>query len=209
MSNVVVILIHGYNVVDPRRTVGKFRPYFEQLGCIVENYTYGYWPLPIQITRRNPKFAREVADRCRYWKEKGYWVVLAVHSNGAAIARIAREVHKAPIDRLLAVHPALKRDIHPCPHAKKVIVVHNQGDLAVVAGGWLGSVAKFVFPRSWEKARPWGQMGQDGYRGSAANVRNVDSGSRKYEIRCWGHSDEFKAGKVEYWLPLLAHMILE
>ena len=28
---IVVILVHGYNVTNPERTVNKFRQYFEQM----------------------------------------------------------------------------------------------------------------------------------------------------------------------------------
>lgn len=199
--NTVVILIHGYNVSQPNQTVGRARPILEEYsGVIVENYTYGYWPLPIQVSRRNVRFAKEVADRVNRWKNLGYKVFVLCHSNGAVITHLARNKFGAEIDRVLAVHPALKRHIHPCPKAEKVIVVHNQGDLAVVAGGWLGKITSKIMP-SWESARPWGQMGQDGYRGSHANVENVDTGH--CSPRCWGHSDEFQTKN----LPVLKKLI--
>ena len=204
----VVILIHGYNVSNPGKTVGKLRDPFEKLGCIVENHTYGYLPLPIQITRRNPRIARQVAGRCKYWKGKGYEVSLAVHSNGAAIARIAREIHSAPIDRILAIHPALRTTLTPAKGAKRTIVVFNGGDTAVVAGGWLGKISKWIMPKSWD-TRPWGKMGQTGYNGTAGNVRNINTGETALkEKRCWGHSDEFEKGKHEYWLPFLAYDLI-
>lgn len=211
MSNeqTVVILVHGYNVSQPANTVGKFREVFEEMGCLVENFTYGYWPFPWQLTRRNPKFAREIAERVRYWKRKGYRVYLAVHSNGAAIARLACTIHRAPIDRILAIHPALHRQVPVCEAVERVIVVHNGGDTAVVAGRLLGRVAKYLVPKTWV-FRPWGKMGRDGYVGVMQNHINVDSHSDIYPeaVRCWGHSDEFKAPASHYWLPYLGDLLI-
>lgn len=208
MAKTVVILIHGYNVTDLRKSVGKFRPYFEDRDCLVETYAYGYWPFPWQITKRNPKFAKEVTERAWYWHHKGYRVVVACHSNGAVITWLACSVRAAPIDRILAVHPAMHKNKPISRYAEKVLVVHNQGDRAVVAGGVLGWFSKHIAPKSWT-FRPWGQMGQDGYTGSSPNHENIDSGdSSKWEITCSGHGQEFEEGFEAYWLPLLAEMIL-
>ncbi|MEQ8409113.1 MAG: hypothetical protein RKH07_12640 [Gammaproteobacteria bacterium] len=206
--NAVAILIHGYNVSDPRQTVGKIRPYLEDLGVLVENYTYGYWPLPIQVSRRNDQFAAEVAERCQYWKSKGFTVYLVGHSNGCVIARTACLTYGAPVDRILAIHPALKRHLSICGLAERIIVVHNQGDLAVVAGGLLGRLTALFMPK-WESARPWGEMGQDGYQGPSSNHINIDSASRDYSVKCWGHSDEFSEKKKQYWLTILTKALTE
>lgn len=204
----VVILIHGYNVSDPRRSVGKLRKPFEDLGCLVENYTYGYWPFPWQITKRNPKCAKQVAERVKHWKGKGYRVFVACHSNGAAITRIATMVHRAWIDRVLAIHPALRTNLLVSNTSDRVLVVHNSGDKAVAAGGILGWFSSKLIPDTWT-FRPWGKMGQDGYSGKNESHRNVNSGDMSHPVRCRGHSDEFKSGKADYWLPLLANMLVE
>jgi pimeloyl-ACP methyl ester carboxylesterase len=203
----VVILIHGYNVSDLRQSVGKFRPYFEAEGCLVETYAYGYWPFPWQITKRNPKFAREVAARVSYWKNKGRAVILVLHSNGGTIARLACLVHGARADRILAIHPALHSEMEISHIAGKVIVVHNKGDVAVVAGKVLGFFSRWIFPKSWV-FRPWGDMGQDGYKGLSETHFNIDSGDESHPIRCHGHSQEFEEGYEAYWLPLLVNKIL-
>jgi hypothetical protein len=206
--NTVVILIHGYNVTDMSSSVGKFRPVFEEMGCMVEYFPYGYWPWPWQITKRNPKFAKEVTERARRWKDKGYRVVIACHSNGATITWLACHTRAAPIDRILAVHPALHKNKPISTKAEKVIVVHNQGDKAVVAGGVLGWISRHLVPKSWT-FRPWGQMGQDGYTGTAENHINIDSGNaEQWAMPCSGHGQEFHEGYDAYWLPLLANEIL-
>lgn len=186
----VALVVHGWNVMRPLEGVGKLRPVLEKLGYLVEYYPYGYWPLPIQVSRRNPKFAKQLTDRCVYWANKGYEVTVVCHSNGAAITKLANDMYQAPIDKVLAIHPALKKYLHPCGKAKKVVVAHNQGDKIVVAGGLLGIFTKFINEK-WETARPWGQMGQDGYTGGAATVENVDT-----QPPCSGHSDEFNYPEV-------------
>ena len=209
MSNIVVILIHGYNVSDPRNTVGKFRREVEKFGHTAELYSYGYWPFPWQITKRNPKFAREIAGRIRYWKGKGYRVYLIAHSNGNTIARICEKVHKQYADRILAIHPALRKTMEISEFAEKVYVVHNKGDKAVVAGKVLGWFTKVLSMDSW-RFRPWGDMGQDGYNGGRVNHFNIDTGSNKLPpmLRCHGHSEEFHENVAHYWLPYLTDKLL-
>ncbi len=207
MKPTVVILLHGYKVIDLRNSIGKMRPYFEELGCLVEVHPYGYWPFPWQITKINPQVAVEVAERVRYWKQKNYQVCIACHSNGAAITRSVCLVHGVQIDRILAIHPALRKTMEISETAEKVIVVHNHGDKAVVAGKLLGWVSRWLIPDSWV-FRPWGTMGMHGYVGKVSGYLNIDSGSDSYHVPCWGHSDEFQKGKSEYWLPLLANELL-
>lgn len=205
MDKVVAILVHGFNVTNAQNTVGKFRRYFEDFDCIVEEMNYGYWPFTWQIVRRNPKEAQRLAERVQRWHDKGYRVVVVNHSNGAAITYLAAG---APIWRVLSMHPALDRDSHPCATADQVIVVHNRGDLSVVAGSWLSALVRKLTPKRYE-ARPWGQMGQDGYKGAASNVRNIDTGDAgRFRPTAWGHSDEFSDDKQAYFLPLFAALIL-
>lgn len=207
MIETVVILLHGYKVLDVRRSVNRLRPYLEALGCLVEVHPYGYWPFPWQITKVNPQVALEVAERVRYWNEKGYRVCIACHSNGGAIARSVCLVHQVPVDRILAIHPALRKDLHISETAEKVIVVHNKGDRAVVAGKVLGWISRWLIPNSWV-FRPWGDMGQDGYQGPLENHGNIDSGSDRYPITCHGHSQEFRKGRAEFWLRHLSQVLI-
>lgn len=210
MDKIAVILVHGFNVTNSQNTVGKLLPYFEEYGCIVEEMNYGYWPFTWQLVRRNPKEAARLASRVQHWHDKGYRVVVANHSNGAAITYLATHdtTYKAPVWRVLSFHPALDRDVHPCQRAEKVFVVHNQGDLAVVAGSWLSAVVAFLTPKRYQ-ARPWGQMGQDGFQGKAPNVWNIDTGdAKRFDPPAWGHSDEFSEGKEKQFLPLLVAVVL-
>lgn len=206
--NIIIILVHGFNVANPEFTINKFRQYFESLGCMVEAFTYGYVPFTWQITRSNPKIAKRLAGRCEYWADQGYKVIITNHSNGATITRIATEIHGAPIWRVLSIHPALTKTLHPCETADKVIVVHNEGDSAVVAGKWLSAIVRRLTPNRY-RARPWGEMGKVGYKGDAPNVQNIDTGDATiFEPTAHGHSDEFSKSKANYFLHQLAALIL-
>ena len=76
-----------------------------------------------------------------------------------------------------------------------------------MAGGWLGKFTRLVAPK-WESARPWGQMGQDGYSGRGDAVFNINTASDEFAMRAWGHSDEFSKEKSDYFLPYLAHSLI-
>lgn len=208
MSDIVVILLHGFNVSDPRRTVGKLRKYFEAKACLVESHPYGYWPWPWQMTKHNPNIARDVAGRVRYWRGKGYRVFIACHSNGAVITRLASMIHKAEITRVLAIHPALRKHLLVSNTSERVLVVHNDGDKAVTAGGFLGRIGRRLVPDSW-RFRPWGSMGRVGYTGKNNTHMMIDSADKTHSVTCWGHGEEFEAGKAEYWLPYLVDRLLE
>lgn len=202
----VAILLHGYNVMDPRRTVGKFRKHFERRGYLVESYNYGYKPFPIQILKHNPAIAEDVAARCRYWKGKGYEVTLVGHSNGACIIHLADQDYDAPIDKVLAVNPALETEIAVSKKARAVIVVHNRRDTAVMAGGVLTALTRLVLPKKWT-ARPWGPMGKHGYRGELKTHHNINSGDPIHNPQALGHSGVFGVTKAHAWMPKLARMI--
>jgi hypothetical protein len=104
------------------------------------------------------------------------------------------------------MHPALRRDLHPAPDADRVWIVHNQGDHAVVAGGLLNTLLGWMAPEAYS-GRPWGQMGQDGYQGTAQNVVNYDTGDAgKWNPTACGHSDEFSDDKAEYFLGYLSQI---
>lgn len=174
----VALLIHGYNVSNPELTVGRLRGPFEDLGYLVETLNYGYWPLPLQISRINPSVADRLHTRVTLWQSRGHAVDVVGHSNGCAIIRLAFERHGTSPRTVVAVNPALHDSTHPCPSAEAVQVWHNRGDGAVVSGKWLSRIAGLVpfFGSAITASRPWGDMGRDGYLGDSSTVRNFDSG---------------------------------
>lgn len=201
MKMIVAILVHGWNVVNPENGINKFRPHFEQHGCMVETFTYGFVPLTWQLIKRNPALAKRLAGRCKHWADLGYTVIICCHSNGAAITRLACVVHGADVRRVVAMHPALDPELDIAPGAELVLVAHNQGDHAVVVGSMLQKLFSWLAPKRYQ-ARPWGQMGQDGYQGQSPNVMNFDTGSKAggWKILASGHSDEFSDKKQNYFL---------
>lgn len=210
IEKTVVILVHGYNVTNPERTVGKFRGPMEETGAVVEGFTYGFVPFTWQITRRNPMLAKKLGDRVKHWLDKGFSVNLVAHSNGATICYLAGRHHGATFDKVMYIHPALRKDANPCESANKIYVIHNDGDKAVMAGRFLGRIVGF-FSRKPKRARPWGKMGKDGYQGKFdKRVVNIDTDNgEKFSPTAWGHSDEFKNGKAAYFMPRLTRLFFE
>jgi len=197
MSKTIAILVHGYNVSDPGETVGKLRPYFENENVLVEVFNYGYWPFTWQVRKRNPAEARYLAERCRYWKDKGYRVIVVGHSNGVAITYLASKNYQAKIDVCVGINPALEVSLNPSPNAETVQIWHNKGDRPVKWAVLIRKVFKGV------NARPWGAMGNIGYRGSDSNVVNFNAGEDFYQ-KADGHSDVFSKKKAPYFLQLIA-----
>ncbi len=195
----VAILVHGYNVSYPERTVGKLRSHFEALGCMVEMFTYGDTNL-FQVRWRNPRLAKKLARRVKHWKDLGYKVILVGHSNGCAIIYLTTTVLGVHSDQVVAINPALKKHYNPDFSAKVVQVWHNSGDKPVV-------FAKFwskIIPDKWFRARPWGEMGNVGYVGSNHNVVNIDTGLKFLPNKALGHSAVFHKPESKFFLPLIA-----
>lgn len=187
----IVILIHGYNVVNLEKTVGILRPYFEAQGYVVENLSYGFVPFVWQLEKKNPKVAKRLSSRIAYWQNEGAEeIVLVGHSNGCAIAYQTDNYYYNKIKTMIAVNPALDRKEHPYKSADKVFVLHNNEDKVVVKAKWLMWVAEKL-NWGWLKPIPWGEMGRTGFKGLASNVTNVDTGKGK-EVAL-GHSGVFKS----------------
>lgn len=193
----IAIPLHGFNVTDPKLTVGKLKPYLEAEGYEVYMLRYGLVGL-IGVKYINDAVAMELADRTYRLKSKGYQVHVFAHSNGAAIVKIATEKYGAQIDGVVCINPALKRTVNPAPNAKFVHVYYNDEDLPVLLGRWLS----WLTPWSG-KVRPWGAMGRYGYYGQDINVRNFDT-EHRFAVKAVGHSGVFKKGKIEFFGPLIA-----
>jgi pimeloyl-ACP methyl ester carboxylesterase len=201
-----VILIHGYNVVNPQRTVGQLRQPFERLGYVVETFTYGYVPHTWQITKRNPSLAKQLAERVRYHRSLGREVDLVGHSNGCTIAHLAGRDHltHGDVRVFTAINPALEIDLHPCSSAQRCHVWHNDGDGAVKASRWLRLVT-WLTPLDEQLARPWGRMGAWGYTGDATNVINHDT-IAEHNPTASGHSAVFEDPQSAYYMQRIAQV---
>lgn len=195
-----IILIHGYNVSNPGKSVGRLRKPFEALGYKVVMLNYGYWPFTWQITHINPKVAKKLADSVKELIDEGYTVDIAGHSNGCTIVYLASHRYDLEVNTFVAINPALKRDSHPCISAKLVQVWFNGSDMPVIFGKWL----RWLTPWA-RKARPWGEMGMEGYKGknNEPPVVGFDAGEQ-FKVKAEGHSAVFERKVRGFFLPRIA-----
>jgi len=195
-----VIELHGWNVSDWRKTVGRLTEPFEKLGYRVEVLDYGYWPFTWQATKGNPEVAKKLANLVLKLVGEGYTVDLVAHSNGGTITYIAANKYQIPINTYVAIQPALRKDSHPCTSAKLCQVWYNNGDVPVVLGKWL----RWFTP--WAKmARPWGEMGHDGYKGEVTDPPVVQfNGGEDFKVKANGHSNYFEKSVRGFFLPRIA-----
>ena len=193
-----VIPVHGWNVSDWRSTVGRLKRPFEVLGYHVEPLNYGYWPHTWQATKGNVKVARKLAKMVSTLQAKGYEVDVVGHSNGCAIGHIATERFGMCVNTFVAINPALKKNLNPSDNAQLVQVWHNDGDRAVVLGKWLRWLTGWA-----RKARPWGEMGNEGYTGRDKNVVNFNC-SEDFKVKAHGHSAVFEKPVSDFYLKAIA-----
>lgn len=175
----VAILVHGFNVINPQRTVGKLRPYFEVQNYTVESLNYGFIPFVWQLEKKNPKVAIQLKKRIQYWQDKGVSeLVIVGHSNGCAIMNLASGynlTYDSGVTKTVAINPALVKDKNPFPNCFNNFVLYNSEDKAVIAGKWLLKFAKLL-KTDWLKPIPWGEMGRTGYKGKHTTVTNINTG---------------------------------
>lgn len=196
--NKAVILGHGWNVSNPMSTVGKLKKPFEKLGYHVEVLNYGYWPHTWQATKFNYSVARRLAKMVNVLQAKGFEVDYVGHSNGVAIGYIANDKFGMCVNTFVAINPALKKNLNPSNNAQLVQVWHNDGDRAVVLGKWLRWLTGWA-----RKARPWGEMGNEGYTGKDKNVVNFNC-SEDFKVKAHGHSAVFQKPASKFFLREIA-----
>ena len=195
-----VVLVKGWNVYDWRKTIGLLKEPFEALGYRVEVLDYGYWPFPWQATTGNFEVAERLSVLVYQLIEEGYTVDLAGHSNGCTITYLASNKYQIPINTYVAIQPALRKDSHPCLTAKLTQVWYNNGDTPVVLGKWL----RWFTPWA-EMARPWGEMGHDGYKGETTYPAVVQfNGGEDFSVKADGHSDYFSKKLRGYFTPRMS-----
>lgn len=190
----LIMVVHGYRVKNPAKSVGKIFPMFEGLGIEVVDFTYGYVDL-IQQRFGSKAVAHSFLSMCRLAYKYGYYVVPVGHSNGANIinqaAWLASQDYWSPNRPIPFTHsvylsPALDRDMPMAPGMKYTDVFHTRADSAV-------KLARL----RWFS--PWGDMGACGYVGRDARYRNFDAFPYVK-----GHSDWFTEAGLAY---LRAHLV--
>lgn len=201
----VAVLVHGFNVEWPERTVGKLAVYFEQRGYKVIMFRYGHTNI-FEVTERNPKLAEALAQLVNHHTDTmEHEVTVVGHSNGAAIIYLASlgSEMELPIKpkRCIAINPALQSKLHPCIEADETYVWHNKKDKPVLWAKRLTAVLRWLGFKKVIKARPWGAMGRVGYMGTAVkdpSVININSGFEFLPYRALGHSGIFDSSYFMY-----------
>ena len=195
MTKPVVILVHGFNVKNPLKTVGRLSTYLVSRGYDPVLLDYGHFTL-LDVRYRNDDVAerlRETIQRARMSSSKVFCIG---HSNGCAIIHLAlsRFPH-IKVDKAIYINPALKKDISIPSNVDSIDVYYSKSDMAVPLSKFLPSA----------KHRPWGTMGRDGYVGQDKRVESFDEEALlNKEI---GHSDIFKCENLVLCGPRIAESL--
>ena len=180
-----VHLVHGFNVQDNgRRSTDRLAPYFNSQGFETRQHDYG-WKFLLGVRFANPRVAREIAATVQPGD------IGCGHSNGCLILALAADLG-APFAGLVFINPALEPAREIAPQVKWAHVYHNRGDAPVEAAQLLD-----FLPWNWGRRHPWGEMGNVGYTGADARVRNFDCGRQQPPLS--GHSAMFAPANLATW----------
>ena len=172
------ILVHGYNVKDPKYTVGKLKPYVDTPFV----FDYGWFSL-ISVLLYNKREAKRLKVVTSGYEGSTVYA----HSNAAAIA-VESARQGARIKLLICINPALKCKTFFPESIERVIVIHTKHDRPTRAARFFDKVPfiQLLVPNSW------GAMGAKGARLDDDRVFNWDLSDRLA-----GHSDFFKDDSIE------------
>lgn len=182
-----VALVHGFNVRDPAKTIGRLEPVFEREGVQAHLFRYGWLGL-LGVRTFSDNLAEAFRCFCQGLADDGEPVVVVAHSHGCALTHrtswLMDEFGDDPpaFSRAVYLSPALNRNVvfAPVPLLQRVDVFHTRNDMAVRASRLL-------------VGHEWGDMGAVGYRGDDARVHNVD-GTACID----GHSSWFTDAGLEF-----------
>lgn len=188
----VFVLVHGFNVKDPEKSIGKVGVVLEAQGYLVERFDYGDAGL-IDVRFANENLAYALLSTIRSIKRSYGHVAVDVipigHSNGCAlIARAGTIAATSPIalstgavfKQCIYISPALNKKSALGDGIERCDVLFNEGDNIV-------SLSAFLL------LHQWGAMGRKGYTGKDPRYINHDSSSM---IK--GHSDWFSAVNIDW-----------
>mgnify|MGYP000231563429 CR=1 FL=1 len=188
---VIVLLVHGFNVSDPERTIGGMAPHLRDRGHDVHTFCYGHAGF-IDVRFANENLSYAIASQVRSIKalKPELEVVLVGHSNGAALIHRAAELQGTPLfTRCVYVSPALDNKAELPPLLTRCDVMHTQKDTAVS----FGSLMLF---------HKWGNMGKVGYRGDDPRYHNIDCSKQ-----VTGHSEWFRPETLGFTLDVLDEVL--
>ena len=174
----VDILIHGFNVKDPEKTVGKLRPFVKDALM----FNYGYLNL-FGVLFKNKSKAKDLAGFIC-----GKQSTIYAHSNGNAISVIAARKYGAEIENLICIAPALNRNLVFPDSIKNILVLSTKKDKATKSARFFDSIPVI----GWLVPDIWGSMGTDNYTGTDDRVTKLYLGDI-----IDGHSDYFSDENIE------------
>ena len=200
----IVLLIHGFNVFNPEKSIGKLRTFFETRGCPTIIVNYGHTGL-METRFKNPKIAKKIAVITRAIKKSdpNRRIVLVGHSNGGAIIHIATNAYGAIADEVVYINPALEKHLSPGDNVKKCQVWYSPSDKPVK---WARRLSKII-PKRWFNARPWGEMGAVGYVGDDLRITNFNK-EDDFLLSSKTHSDVFDWELMPYFGDLIVEKTL-
>lgn len=133
------ILVHGFNVTDPNKSVGKLVKFLPG----AEMFNYGWFGI-FSVMFRNRREAKKL--KRKYGNGHTVWA----HSNGCAISvEAARQGME--IDTLVCINPALKVDTDFPDTIKNVIVIHTEHDSPTKAAKFFDTlpILAIFAPNAW------------------------------------------------------------
>lgn len=138
------LLIHGWRVRDPNRSVGFLAAPLAALGYEPVMLNYGF-----TLTAGRTRFVSNKA--AKNWSARTQPTDIVIgHSNGARIAWEMSHTGQCLADTMVWINPSLDPECVPGRSVRQLLVLYSQQDWAVRLGS--------VLPNSI-----WGRMGYDGY----------------------------------------------
>lgn len=174
IKEIVKLLVHGFLVKDPEKTVGQLRPFVP--GVLMFNY--GYLNI-FGVMFKNKSKAKDLAGFIN-----GKETTIYAHSNGCAISVIAAAKYGAEIENLICIAPALNRDLVFPDSIKNILVLSTKKDTATKWARTLDSIPIIT----WFIPDIWGAMGTDNHIGNDKRVTKLFMGDL---IGIDEHSDYF------------------
>lgn len=181
-------LIHGFNVHDPEKSIGKLQSFLDKSFM----FEYGWFGL-ISVLLYNKREAKKLKKLLSANNEN----TVFAHSNGCAIA-VESARKGAKIKTLICINPALKCNTKFPQSIERIIVIHTKHDKPTKAARFFDKVPfiQLIIPNAW------GAMGARGSSLDDSRVKNWD-----LSFRLTGHSDFFENDNLKWIMPRLKEMI--
>ncbi len=179
------ILVHGFNVKNPKKSIGKLEPYIED-SFMFDYGWFGLW----SVLRYNKREAIRLMKLIEL--NIGDTNVIA-HSNGGAIS-VESARQGAVIKSLVIVNGALKSNTVFPDSIGRILVIHTNHDVPTRVARFFDKVPfiQLLIPNAW------GAMGAIGSVTDDHRVTNINADDLK------GHSDLFKKANIDKYARIIS-----